>query len=73
MKWKEFAKQIFEMELHRRGSKRYIILPSRRSDASSFRFLIFVFLVSVFTFLAAKPLIFRRACEINLLTVLAHA
>lgn len=26
--------QIFEMELHHRGSKRYITLLSRRSDAS---------------------------------------
>ena len=44
--------------------------PQRRN---LFSFLISVFLVSVFAFLAAVPLVFRRTCEINLLTVLAHA
>ena len=34
VKWREFAKQIFEMELHHRGSKRYITPPSRRSDTN---------------------------------------
>ena len=32
-KWREFAKQIFETELHHRGSKRYItppVLPQQR-------------------------------------------
>ena len=66
-------KQIFEMELHHRGSKRYIILSSRRSDVSSFRVLISVFLASVFAFLTAEPLDFRRTCKINLLAVPAHA
>ena len=30
----KICEQIFEMELHHRGSKRYITLPSCRSDAS---------------------------------------
>jgi hypothetical protein len=33
-KWRKYATQIFVMELHRRGSKRYITPTSRRSDAS---------------------------------------
>ena len=34
MEWRKSVKQIFEMELHHRGSKRYITPPSRRIDAS---------------------------------------
>ena len=32
-KWRKSVGQIFGIELHHRGSKRYITLPSRRSDA----------------------------------------
>ena len=44
--------QIFETELHHRGSKRYITLPSCRSDASYGRF----FKLYMYTALAPIPL-----------------
>ena len=72
VKCRKSVKQIFAMQLHHRGSKRYITPSSRRSDASSFRLLISVFLVCIFVFLATEPLVCRCLCQINLLAVLAH-